>query len=259
MNEFKKKSFILELFNAIRKIDIDKKSPVVIYSSFIPIFKAINFVDKKIIDQLLEFLIDHYGDRGILMPSFTNGYNNNYVCNLDNEKSNSGVLSDTFRKNNKVIRTLSAYFSYLYLGPNNNEILSLSPEYVWGLNSVLEWIQNNNASLLMIGLNPTQNSFPHRLEWLARESITYRENILKEGTVIRNNKNYFLSEKLFARKNDFNVENNFSKLFNFLNKDKIKFIKINGVLLSCYKSSEIIKSIYPLVKEDPFFLINQRI
>ena len=108
----------------------------------------------------------------------------------------------------------------------------------------------------MIGLNPTQNSFPHRLEWLARESITYRENILKEGNVIRGNKSYFLSENLFVRKNDCNVENNFSKLFNFLDKQKIKFIKVNGVLLSCYKSSEIIKSIYPLVKEDPSFLIN---
>ena len=93
-----KKLFVSDLFNSIRKIDIDKKSPVVIYSSFLPIFKALNFVDKEIIDQFLDFLIDHYGDRGILMPSFTNGYDKNNICNLDNEKSNSGVLSDTFRK-----------------------------------------------------------------------------------------------------------------------------------------------------------------
>ncbi len=256
MNRLKKNSFVLEIFNALRAMDFDKQAPVVIYSSFLPIFKALNFVDKKLIDQILELLIDHYGDRGILMPSFTNGYNKNYICNLDNEKSNSGILSETFRKNNKVIRTLSAYFSYLYLGPSNKEILSLSPEYVWGLNSVLEWIQNNNATLIMIGLNPTQNSYPHRLEWLNRESITYRENILKEGNVIRGNKNYFISENLFVRKKDCSLENNFSKLFNFLNKDKIKFKKINGVLLSCYKSSEIIKSIHPLVKEDPLFLVN---
>ena len=72
----------------------------------------------------------------------------------------------------------------------------------------------------MVGLNPTQNSFPHRLEWLNRDSITYRENIKKEGTVIRENKNYFLSEKLFARKNKCKFENNFSKLFNYINKDK---------------------------------------
>ena len=256
MDQLKKKLFVSDLFNSIRKIDIDKKSPVVIYSSFIPIFKALNFVEKEIIDQFLDFLIDHYGDRGILMPSFTNGYDKNNICNLDDEKSNSGVLSDTFRKNKKVIRTLSAYFSYLYLGPSKEEILSLSPEYVWGINSVLEWIQNNDATLIMVGLNPTQNSFPHRLEWLNRDSITYRENIKKEGTVIRENKNYFLSEKLFARKNEYNFENNFSKLFNFINKDKIKFKNFNGVLLSCYKSSEIIKSIDPFVKEDPFFLVN---
>ena len=198
MDQLKKKLFVSDLFNSIRKIDIDKKSPVVIYSSFLPIFKALNFVDKEIIDQFLDFLIDHYGDRGILMPSFTNGYDKNNICNLDNEKSNSGVLSNSFRKKNKVIRTLSAYFSYLYLGPVKEEILSLSPEYVWGRNSVLEWIQNNNATLIMVGLNPTQNSFPHRLEWLNRESITYRENIVKEGTVIKITfylKNY-LQEKI---------------------------------------------------------------
>ena len=45
----------------------------------------------------------------------------------------------------------------------------------------------------MVGLNPTQNSFPHRLEWLNRESITYRENIVKEGTVIRENKTALLA------------------------------------------------------------------
>ena len=87
MDQLKKKLFVSDLFNSIRKIDIDKKSPVVIYSSFIPIFKALNFVEKEIIDQFLDFLIDHYGDRGILMPSFTNGYDKNNICNLDNEKS----------------------------------------------------------------------------------------------------------------------------------------------------------------------------
>ena len=122
------------------------------------------------------------------MPSFTKGYNKENICDLDREKSNNGVLSDSFRKNNKVIRTLSAYFSYLYLGPCEKEMFDLSPEYAWGMNSVLDWIQENDATIIMIGLHPTQNSFPHRIEWLLKDSIPYRENIIKKGIVIRKQK-----------------------------------------------------------------------
>ena len=71
---------IIRLFNTIKLIDIDNSSPVVVYSSFLPVFKALNTANSKIVDQFLELLINHYGNRGILMPSFTNGYNNENIC-----------------------------------------------------------------------------------------------------------------------------------------------------------------------------------
>ena len=178
------------------------------------------------------------------------------ICDLDSEKSNSGVLSDAFRKNHNVIRTLSAYFSYLYLGPSKKEIFDLSPEYAWGRNSVLDWIQKNDATIIMVGLHPTQNSFPHRIEWLLKDSITYRENIIKKGIIIRKKKRYSLIEKLFVRKkNIINLENDFTKILKVLDRDKVRCKTIDGILLSIYKPSEVIKSVYPIVKNDPYFLV----
>ena len=58
-----------------------------------PILKVVGTNSCQLVNYLLDIIIEHYGSQGILMPTFTNGFNNKGVCNFDKEKTTTGVLS----------------------------------------------------------------------------------------------------------------------------------------------------------------------
>jgi hypothetical protein len=191
------------------------------------------------------------------MPTFTQGFVNG-ICNLDISPSTTGTISEAFRKRPNVKRTLSAFFSYAFIGPGSEELVDLIPLHAWGEHSIYEWMEKKNVIFLLFGTHPTHCSYIHRFEWLCRENISFRFNKTFHGTLIRNSQEINWNETLFVRNLNPPVINDFTGLENILSKTCMKQIIINGIPISSYTSQQLLTYVLPIIQNDPFSIVKNR-
>lgn len=236
----------------------DDKAPIVIFSAIWPFIKVFD-IDYKILPQtFLQSILELVPqDRDLLMPTFARGYIDG-VCNLDEEPSSTGIISELFRLNNDSRRSLSAFFSFNIIGPAQEEFINLKPKNAWGDNSAYDWMEKNNAHFLMLGVHPTHCSYLHRMEWLAKEKITYRYVKEFSGQLISQGKSISMKENLFVRSRELNYDNDFTKITSNLERGGLSCHKLDGVNISHIRAQDI-RSVYlPLLLENPLITIAQK-
>ena len=230
-------------------------SPIVVYSSAWPFFRAFEG-SKNYTDILLETLIRASGDRSILMPTFTNqkgGYREG-IFDSDNFPSETGILTEEFRKRPDTERTLSAYFSFAVKGEAQGEVLDLKPDYCYGKGSLYEWMEDSNVTFLMLGTHPSHCSWIHRLEWLEKNKIKYRINKRFKGTILRKGIYHKMTETLFVRKFKSDLRQSFHMLLPYLVKSGMKIETVQGIDLASIKAKDL-RGLSKVFKEDPFITI----
>ena len=159
--------------------------------------------------------------KSIIFPSFINPTLNKGVINLDVLKSDSGILSEIFRKFPGVKRTISPFFSYSIIGKNQNNFIKIFPKYEWSENSHLGWMEENNISCIVLGTFPEKNPLVHRMEFINKEIIKFREikkfknKIIYEGKELdhiqyylnfKKNYEYFDYKNLFLKNSFFGID-----------------------------------------------------
>jgi len=245
------KNFNKSLDKVIGKSD----SPIVIYSSAWPFFKYFER-SEKFVDILMETLIKVCGERSLLMPTFTNlrgGYKEGKF-NSDTCPSETGVLTEEFRKRPDTERTLSAFFSFSVKGNAQKEVLDLKPKYCYGKGSLYEWMEDTNATFLMLGTHPSHCSWIHRLEWIEKNSIKYRINKRFEGTILRQGVSHQTCETLFVREFRSNLRQSFHMLLPYLIKLGMKIESIQGISVASIRAKDL-KPLSEVFKENPFITI----
>lgn len=244
------------------KIDLKKhigsdNSPIVIFSSLWPFFKACKRYDQTAVDELLDLILEISEKRNVLMPTFTGGFKEGKI-NLDTEVCTTGILAETFRKRANVKRTNSAFFSYSIIGPDSTYVSELVAKHSWGEGSVYEWMEKSNAKFIMLGTDPTHCSYLHRLEWLARNVVKFRYDKVFKGQMIKNGKSFDIEEILFVRRLDPPVENEFLFLNEIFTRNNFLISSVEGVKISSYFTSDLIKYVLPLIEKDPFCVVKNR-
>ena len=228
--------------------------PLVIFTATWPILREIGSKDAAVLDRILDLLIRLAKGRDILMPSFTSGYING-VCDLDSSPGTTGVLSERFRSIPGVKRTLSAFFSYLILGPSASRVSQLMPEHAWGDGSLYEWMESTNARFLMLGTHPTHCSYLHRLEWIVRDSLPYRYCKKFSGNLIRDGVAISCSETLFVRSLNPEAIQDFTKLMPMLDVGCMEKRSVRGVSLATYNAVPLRNTVLPLILEKPLLVL----
>ena len=249
---------IEEFRQTVEKLIDHDNNPVVIYAALWPFMKALGSDNKDVPQNLLNLLIEIVGPkRSLLMPTFASGYKNG-ICNLDEEPSTTGLLSELFRKLPQTRRSLSAFFSYNILGPQAPEFVSLSPQYAWGESSAYEWMELKNVHFLMLGTHPTHCSYLHRVEWLNRDIITYRYDKKFDGILIREGIEIPTQETLYVRSLNPNVVNDFTVIYDDLRRGGMKVAMLEGIHMA-HMRAEDMKEIYTkLLQKDPFLTVQNR-
>lgn len=218
-------------------------STIVIFSALWPMYRLLDDVNNDLAIVLIDELVNMVGSKkNIIMPTFTSGYHNG-VCNLNNEKSQTGILSETFRNLSCTERSLSAFFSFSISGPDKGDFVQLQPDYCWGEGSTFEWFENDNALFLMLGVHPTHCSYLHRVEWIHRDIISYREIKEFNGNVILGNRSIKLTEKLFVRKEPNLFKSNFTKAYEYLVNGGLMCENYGGVSIATMKAKDM-KSVF---------------
>lgn len=233
-------------------------APIVIYASLWPFSKVFAIPQEQLCADFTSQLLEQGGaNRDLLMPSFASGFKDG-ICNLDTEKSTTGVLSEYFRTLPTSKRTLSAFFSFNIIGPHQTEVCSLMPSDAWGDGSVYEWLEKQNAHFFMLGIHPSHCSYLHRMEWLARDCIPYRYVKSFEGVIIREGKEEALRENLYVRTLDPVAVNDFTVLLEPLKNHGLHVTEIEKIPVSHIRAHGIVEGFLPLLQRDPLLVVKNR-
>ncbi len=161
-----------ELKSFLINLGLKESSHIIIHSSFnrissvFPQLKPIQTIDS------LKEIITSSGS--IVFPTFTYCFKKSSgdyeIFNRLNSKSKVGLLSETFRLSDGVIRTSSPTHSFGLWGKITNDIIATnSPESPLGEGSVLEWLTyNSNTYVLMLGTDFSSLTYVHYLEIQAK-------------------------------------------------------------------------------------------
>lgn len=214
-------------------------------------------INKLNYDQLSLFLksvIDIFikNDKSIIFPSFINPSFNKGVINLDSLKSDSGILSEIFRKLPNVKRTINPYFSYCIIGKNQKKFVTINPKYDWSEKSHLGWMERNNISSIVLGTFPENNPLVHRIEFINKDIIKYREmkkfknKIIYEGKEL-NHEQYYLNFKKGYK------YIYYKGLFKKHSISEIDSYSINGLSVNHYKANVFLNLINKEIQNNIFF------
>jgi aminoglycoside N3'-acetyltransferase len=246
---------IESILTDLERVIGDRRENIVFYTAIWPLLRISGKSPQILIRELCANFIERFPGSTLLMPTFTPGLDNNGICNLDKSPSCSGVLSEYFRNYPGVQRTRSAFFSFAVHGPNSEKIMSLRPQEAWGHGSLYEWIFEQDASIVTLGLHPTHSSYGHYGEWLNKKHITYRQDKTFAGTLISNNEELAYSETLFIRRRKPEPVNNFTGLLQGYIEAGMRISSPSGFTISCISSRKKIEVVNNAINQDPLALI----
>jgi aminoglycoside 3-N-acetyltransferase len=136
------------LLKSLRNVGIVEGDIVYVASSLMALGHLENPV--KLILDSIRMAVGKSGT--IVMPAFNFDFCKGIPFDPKNSVSQTGVLSEAFRKENGVKRTTSTPFhSVCTEGALANEILELSPIASFDSNSVFQYLKDNGGKQLLIG------------------------------------------------------------------------------------------------------------
>ena len=249
--------FLRDLAESLSELMPSDDRPIVVFGAAWPFFRELKSADRGTVREILDVIVDAAAQRSVLMPTFSRGYVGG-VCNLNDDPSTTGVISQEFLLRRGSTRTLSAFFSFAVSGPLTSEVKDLQPVDAWGDGSLYSWMQEQNARFILLGTHPTHSSFLHRLEWLARDRIRYRYRKEFRGRILRDNDDCQCVETLYVRELEPEAINDFTTLMGPLHLAGMQQMRLNGISLAAYDARPVIETILPLLMEDPLMVLANR-
>ncbi len=240
---------------ALKALDI-QESFIIIHSNLLAFYKKTHHNPEKI----WKIIHYNYQDKTIIMPTFTFSISKKKKINWNYKetKSETGSLTEFFRKKISQKRTIHPIHSVSIFGPNYKKIPDHNCKSSFGEGSTWEWFGNNknvcNLSL-GIGLNggATICHYPEE-----KFKVNYRYYKSFEARIVdkknnSSNKKYLYYSRVNNKK--FEGINNWKKCEKDLIKNKIlKQIKIKGIIfqkMNCYDGAKFISK---RLSENPNYL-----
>ena len=164
--------------------NINIKEDYILIHSNLLIFDQFNFSIEDLWDVLHKTLGNN---KTYLMPTFTFSFTKKKIWDYNNSKSETGALTEFFRKKVAKKRTVHPLHSLCVYGPNYKYVTNHKCSSSFGKGSTWEWIcKNKNVSNLSIGIGlnggATICHYPEELY-----KVDYREFIELNGKIILKN------------------------------------------------------------------------
>lgn len=106
----------------------------------------------KVPDRVLQALMDALGpDRTLLLPAYTNSFARTRLFGVADSRPETGILVERALTSGRFARTLSPMDSYLVRGPRAEEVLAVHDATMWGRQSVMGWLWQVNARIVVLG------------------------------------------------------------------------------------------------------------
>jgi aminoglycoside 3-N-acetyltransferase len=177
-----------DFLKVLEDLKINKGDLLFVHSD-ISVFGKLGTLNRKFLfDSIIHSLKEAVGNEGtIIMPTFSYSFCENKIYDPDKTKSTVGILTEYFRYQDDVIRTIDPIFSVAIWG-NNKEKLSQVGKNVFGKNSIFDKIYRMQGKILFLGAPFESCTFLHYIE--QHHGVPYRFIKKFSGTIKIKDNNY---------------------------------------------------------------------
>ncbi|MEK7551821.1 MAG: AAC(3) family N-acetyltransferase [Patescibacteria group bacterium] len=171
----------LDIFQALRNLGIKHGDSVFVHSDVARFGKIIPGTKRdEYLEAFLDALKDAVGRNGnVIMPSFTYSFCKKEIFYPLYSPSTVGILSEYFRKQSGVSRSLDAIFSVAAYGPLKSYFTKVGTN-CFGENSIFEKLYLKNVKIVFVG-NTFDITYMHFIE--QRFGVPYRFMKKFEGKI----------------------------------------------------------------------------
>jgi len=196
-----------DLLHTLRQVGIQDGDTIFVHSD-IKMFGKIALTDKTmLLHSLVETLKRSVGTDGtVVMPTFTFSFCKNEPFDVNHTRSTVGSLTDFFRTESGVRRSVHPIFSVAAWGAHADEFMRISKDS-FGDGTAFETLRRLGGKLVLLGTQFDTCSFLHHLEQI--HQVPYRYFKTFDGTIIDGELQYHDAYTFFVRNLDGSGENDF--------------------------------------------------
>lgn len=251
-----KKYYYENLIRALKKVDLKKGDEVFVHSDLGHFGKISDVRNKnQFLDFFIRALLETIGKEGtLIIPTFTYSYCNKQIYDPKESPSTIGILTEYFRKQPGVVRSLDAIFSISAVGKKKNYFSNVGLN-CFGQNSIFDKLYKKNVTILFIG-DTFDITFMHYVE--KKHGVNYRFDKEFKGQTRIEKKLKNFSYTYFVRYLDKNVSYNLDKIRKYLDKQKVlKKAKLGFSSIISVTAQDAFKSISQGLDSDPYLLLKE--
>lgn len=242
-----------DIKNVLVNVGVRKGDVIMVHSDIGTFGKLRTFDRSFLLQSLIDSIKEAVGPKGtIIMPTFTYSFYKNEPYDIKNSKSTVGTLTEYFRKQPRVSRTMHPTHSVAIWGKHKNELLKIGND-TFDKSSIFGKLHQVNAKFVFFGV-PFYKSctFIHYIEQI--HGVPYRYMKKFKGKIIKNNKEYedeiFLYYRYACFFNSFlNLEKHLAK------KGLLREAKVGNSSISMIEADVLFSECYKRLDQDSYFLL----
>jgi aminoglycoside 3-N-acetyltransferase len=246
----------LDFINALWSIGIHAGNKIFVHSD-IKAFGKIATRDKTtLLRSLVNALQESVGHEGtVVMPTFSYSFCKNEVYNKGSTRSTVGALTDFFRTEKDVQRSLHPIFSVAAWGKHADDFMRIGKDS-FGKNTVFERLRELDAKIVFLGVTLQTCTFLHHVEQM--HNVPHRFMKVFEGSIIDGEAKYHDAYTFFVRPLDGTIETDFSVIEPRLrNAGLLNETTVGGGRILCVSANQLYDEGMHMLDRDPYCFVTR--
>lgn len=167
-----------DIVNALEALGVRKGDTVMVHSDAGSLGKLGVFDRNLLLQSIVDALKDSVGNEGtIIMPTFSYNFYKDVPFDVDNTKSTVGILTEHFRKQHGVVRTIHPTHSVAIWGRHKEELSSVDND-TFGEASIFGKLHKANAKIIFFGVSFEKScTFVHYIEQVHKVPYRYMKQL----------------------------------------------------------------------------------
>ena len=247
-----KELYYPDFINALKNVDIKKGDTIFVHSSVSAFGKLSTFDTEFLLKTLINSLKESVGDNGtLILPTFTYSFLKNEPYDKTNSKSKVGTLTEYFRKQPDVSRTVHPNHSVAIWGKHKSELLKIGKD-TFDNASIFGKLHKLDGKIVFFGAPFQSCTYVHHIEQMHGVPYRYMKKI--RGKIIDSDKEYEDEFTFYVKYVVF-----FTQLSNLekylIEKKLLKEVKLGHGTISMVDANVLFKEGQKLLDKDVFFFL----
>ncbi|OGD63350.1 hypothetical protein A2160_02595 [Candidatus Beckwithbacteria bacterium RBG_13_42_9] len=251
-----KKLYYSDFTKALKAVGVNLGDIVFIHSDIV-FGKIYSLNGQLLLKNLINSIKESVGDKGtIIMPTFTYSFCKKEPYDRQRSKSTVGSLTEYFRRQDGVSRTIHPIFSAAIWGSHKRFLLKIGKDS-FDRNSIFGKLHRLKGKILFFGADFQACTFIHYIE--QEHGVAYRYMKTFKGIIKNNGRKYKDEYTYFVRYLNRKVTTNLSRLERYLlEKNLMRAVKIDSKRLLMIKSDVLFNEGYQLLNKDIYYFLKNK-